>query len=271
LNHPDFIEFEIGSYCNRKCDWCPNVLNSRGSEKNHVAPQLWQDFLHELNDHQYAGWLALHNYNEPLLDPNIYTRIQEVKSIAPRTKLSVFSNGDPLNKDTLDKLISLSVNEIRVTLYPKVKSNKDLITYDLKRLLARINLDKRDFKYKATHRGEEYRIQLNLAVSLFIIVPNISNYVNRGKVDAKDVKHVRVDPCHLPSHSVAIDYLGNYKLCCQVQDVLKDPDYKIGNIGEEGFFKLWHSQKMKDIQTTLKNSDFEFLDKCAACNHSKNY
>lgn len=271
MSHPDFIEFEIGSYCNRKCDWCPNVLNSRGSEKNHVAPQLWKSLLTELHAHQYKGFLALHNYNEPLLDPNIYSRIKDVREIAPQTKISLFSNGDPLDKESLNKLIDLSVHQIRVTLYPKVSKSQDLIAYDFQRLLKRIDMSQADFNCTSTHRGEEYRTQINDDVSMLIIVPNIAHYVSRGNDSFTENEYIRVDPCHLPSHSVAIDYLGNYKLCCQVQDVLQDPNYKIGNIAEDGFFNLWYGEKMKDLRNTLKRSDFSLLDKCVSCNHSKEY
>ena len=97
MDLPEFIECEIGSYCNRSCGWCPNSLNSRGHERNYISEDLWRSFLRDLQAHHYAGKLALHNYNEPLLDPYIFDRIKEARDISPLAKICIFTNGDPFS------------------------------------------------------------------------------------------------------------------------------------------------------------------------------
>ncbi len=270
MKHPEFIEFEIGSYCNRTCNWCPNALNSRGHEKNHVSAKLWRSFLYDLYKHSYSGLLAIHNYNEPLLDPYVYERIGDVKNISPQTKMAIFTNGDPLNEVSLKKLTLLGIHELRVTLYPKADKIGELKDYGLDKLLKRIKMKLSDFISEDTSRGKEYRSFIN-DVNLLIIMPSIENYTNRGGSLVLENQFTRVEPCHLPDHSVAIDYLGNFKLCCQLQNVMGDSDYNIGNVGKDGFFTLWNSEKLERIRTQLRVSDFNTLKHCSSCDHSKDY
>jgi len=270
IKHPSFIEFEIGTYCNRTCSWCPNTLNSRGSEKNHVTPALWQGFLRDLAAAHYQGILAIHNYNEPLLDPNVFDRIKDARDIAPEAKLVVFTNGDPLNKVMLERLKALSIHELRITLYPKENREGALTPYVLDKLFKRINMSLSDFTLTKTERGLEYQgTQDNL--DFLIIMPIIENYTNRASSVNQTKVVIRTEPCFLPEHSVAIDYLGNFKLCCQVQDVLDDDVYNIGNIGTDGFFSVWEGYKLNAIRAKLKNSDFRALKYCSECDHSKDY
>jgi len=270
IKHPDFIEFEIGTYCNRTCSWCPNALNSRGHEKNHVAPALWRNFLQDLATEHYQGILAIHNYNEPLLDPYVFDRIKDAREIAPEAKLVVFTNGDPLNTVVLDELKALSIHELRITLYPKENREGVLTPYALDKLFKRISMSEGDFTLTLTDRGLEYEgKQDNL--NFFIIVPIVENYTNRAGSLNMSKMVVRTEPCYLPEHSVAIDYLGNFKLCCQVQDVLNDDVYNIGNIATEGFFSVWKGYKLNTIRAKLRDSDFSMLKYCSECDHSKDY
>jgi len=267
---PEFIEFEIGTYCNRSCSWCPNTLNARGNQKGYVSDTLWQSFMYELSAYHYSGWLALHNYNEPLLDPNVYRRIQEAKAISPQTKISIFSNGDPLNKVVLSTLIGLGIDELRVTLYPKKSKTGVLVAGGVGRFFNRIGVNATAFASQKTQRGLEYRGVIR-GLPLLIIVPIIEHYTNRAGSVMFDEGYSRSEPCLLPTYSAAIDYQGNLKVCCQIQDVMNDPDYKVGNISDNGFFALWNSEKFKAIQEKLSESKFDVLNKCASCNHSKVY
>jgi len=270
MRKPEFIEFEIGPYCNRNCRWHSNALNSSGSKKGYVSDELWHSFMHELKAHDYSGWLALHNYNEPLLGPNVYERIQDAKAISPQTKILIFSNGDPLNKNRVSTLVLLGIDELRVTLYPNKSKEGRLVNCDLNEFLNRIGVNSSELSYELTQCGMEYKGLIS-GMPLFIIIPIIANNTNRAGSIMFDGEYIRSESCHLPMHSAAIDYQGNLKVCSQIQDIMNDSDYKVGNISDNGFFALWNSEKFKNIQNKLNESNFYVLNKCAFCHHSKHY
>jgi len=101
---PNFIEVETSTYCNRRCSWCPNSKYKRGQEKKFINFDLFTKIIADLKKINYQGQLALHNYNEPLLDPNLYKYLNIIKTQLPLVKIIIFTNGDYLYNGVLKKL-----------------------------------------------------------------------------------------------------------------------------------------------------------------------
>lgn len=264
---PMFIEFEISSYCNRHCSWCPNSLNRRGDEQRLVDDQLWIGFLHELASADYAGWLAFHNYNEPLLAANLMRCIETARQISPSAKLRLYSNGDYLTADKLGEFAGSGISELRITLYPP----KAHTVYDtaeahrrIIRFIRRIRLEERLVSIAQSHRGVEGHAFIG-DLELTAVASNPLLYTNRATDLGK--KEGRTQPCHVPSLAAAIDVDGNLKLCCQFQDVkaAENVPYRIGNIAGGNFWKLWNGEAMARYRAMLARADFTGLPKCAAC------
>ena len=102
---PDFIEVEIGTFCNRRCRWCPNGWHERGRQHDRMATRTWRRLLADLRRAEYAGWLAFHNYNEPLADPTLREKVDQARRALPRARLAVYTNGDLLDRAMLDALV----------------------------------------------------------------------------------------------------------------------------------------------------------------------
>lgn len=270
---PHFIEIEIGTYCNRVCQWCPNGWDNRGKSKKFMSQEIWRKIIFDLATEKYAGWLAFHNYNEPLADPTIFEKIKFVNEILPNAKTAIYTNGDYLNKDTSDILLDLEVKEIRITLYPKQKDIFVQQTDDkMLNLISYLGFDINSQNIIDGKRGREVIFKIN-KTNFHVILPNIKGYTDRaGSVEVKELKlsSLRNQPCYLPSHSAAIDYLGNLKLCCQVYNVETpvSSTYKIGNIGLSNFWELWHSGKMKKYRMDAVKANFKTMEICQFCSHS---
>ena len=272
-SQPYFIEIEIGTYCNRVCSWCPNGWDNRGKKKDFMSQELWEKIISDLSRENYSGWLAFHNYNEPLTDPTIFEKIKFVNKQLPNSKTAIYTNGDYLNKETSTKLINLEIKEIRVTLYPMQKEIFIQQTDDkILNLISDLNfsIDKRNII--DGKRGRETKFKIN-QTTLHIIIPNIKGYTDRaGKVEIEELKvsSIRQQPCYLPSHSAAIDYKCNLKLCCQVYDVATSEYsyYNIGNISSVNFWDLWNSDKMKNYRAYATQGKFETMKVCQLCSHS---
>lgn len=270
---PHFIEIEIGSFCNRTCAWCGNGWDLRGRKKNYIHQPVWEKIIYDLSRKNYSGWLAFHNYNEPLADPTIYDKVSFVNAKLPGAKTAIYTNGDYLNETTIAKLLKLDVREIRVTLYP---ANADIFVEQpdekMHTFIANLKLKDIQATVESGKRGREARFKV--ANSTFhVILPNIKSYTDRAgtvKIGELRLPSRRQTPCFLPTHSAAIDYKGNLKLCCQIYDVEADGnlEFNIGNVYETDFWELWDSEKMKVFRLNALSAKFDSMGSCQFCTHS---
>lgn len=272
MNHPFYIEVEIGTYCNRTCLWCPNAWDDRGKARKYMSNTTWVSIIQNLKENQYSGWFALHNYNEPLADPSIFEKLQYVRNELPMTKIAIYTNGDYLDVKKNDFLLKTSINEVRVTLYPLKKEYLDAPSED--KIIEFVNklFPNKTVSIFTGKRGLETKFTVN-KTQYHIISPLIKGYTDRaGDVRMEYLKLLerRVCPCYLPTHSAAIDYLGNLKLCCQIYDVSEEKhrDYNIGNVLDVPFFDLWFSPKMEIMRNNAAAGLFDTMTVCQGCSHA---
>jgi biotin synthase-like enzyme len=95
------IEIEIHSYCNRKCEWCPNSIYDRNFYQE-MEDNIFSKIIDELRDIDYKGLIFFTRYNEPLINKDyLNRRIREVRNKLPDNKIGVNTNGD-FGWDNLD-------------------------------------------------------------------------------------------------------------------------------------------------------------------------
>lgn len=269
---PAFIEVELGSFCNRRCAWCPNAYSARGQQKESMRDETWQALLDDLSAARFAGWFAFHNYNEPLADPRLLERLADVRTRLPRAKLELHTNGDFLDRTMLASLVAHGVALVRVTLYP---SNEKAFAppepHRARRFLSRLGLaEGHDETTKPTKLELTAKVE---GAEVVVRVPDVSKYTTRAgnaPLDGLRTTAARTAPCFLPFHSAAIDYLGNLKLCCHVFDTTSADakPYVIGNVGTTPFTKLWGGRRMNALRRKLAAADFKGLSACAGCAHA---
>lgn len=73
------IEVETHSYCNRRCDYCPNTVGDRLGANQRMAGDIWFLLLSNLREIDYAANFIFTSYNEPLADKIILQRIREAR------------------------------------------------------------------------------------------------------------------------------------------------------------------------------------------------
>lgn len=268
---PGFIEVELGSFCNRRCGWCPNAFSERGQQRNEMADATWEALLEDLGAARFAGWFAFHNYNEPLADPRLLERVTTARARLPKAKLELHTNGDFLDRAKLDALVTRGVELVRVTLYPSNEKAFDPPEpHRARRFLARLGLGDTQRESKK-HTKLELTTRL-AATELVVRVPEISKYSTRaGNAPMKGLRstHARTTPCLLPFHSAAIDYLGNLKLCCHIFETTGEEasPYVIGNVATTPFTELWSGERLTRLRRQLMHADFTGLGACAGCAH----
>ncbi len=268
-NLPQYIEIEIGSFCNRTCNWCQNSSSDRGRIKQYISNETWLKILSELQEYNFSGRFAFHNYNEPLADNSIFEKITQAKEYLQTANLALYTNGDYLNISVLNQLISSGLSELRITLYPNNIENLQPSLELIEKFCKKLQLPYRDDHIvKKTKRFEARFLIDNLFVR--IISPNIWTFNDRvGEITFTplDSTKTRNISCNRPIHSASIDYLGNLKLCCQIYDTsdVKNKNYIIGNLSEKSFADLWFSPKFQKIKKEVLSANYKNLPVCNAC------
>ncbi|MBI4819808.1 MAG: radical SAM/SPASM domain-containing protein [Deltaproteobacteria bacterium] len=264
---PDFIEVELGTYCNRSCDWCGNAWSDRGRRRRAMEPSVWNGLLADLRRHRFRGRLAFHNYNEPLADPDFDHRLIEARRALRRAKLVLYTNGDFLDAARARSLESLGLDQANVTLYPENRHAFDPPdSTKIDRFLEKIDAKRglrTDKRTKLVHTVRIGRLRV------VVRVPRIENYNDRaGSVGLVSLGRgeLRSAPCLMLHQAAAIDVHGRLKLCCQIYDTEVTPSGVVGDV-RTGFVAVWRSELARDLRARLASAEFSNLP-CQTCHHS---
>lgn len=256
MSLPNYIEIETSRFCNRRCDWCPNH-----SLKNRTVQELlpW-DYLERatisLAAAQYCGWLAFHNYNEPLENPRLLEEMRIVHRLLPDANLAIYTNGDQLTQGLFDDLVSAGLCQMRVTIYPKNRRRSNP-----SHEILRAWLNRRSFLAKLAwsqilarqgpalvHKGPP---------ELILISPDVSQYYDRGGTIPWLSRQIRTAPCLLTSNSLSIDYLGNIKMCCNVvTGHTAHEEHFLGNVARDDLVEVWNSNRFNAIRQKHIRADW---------------
>lgn len=230
---------------------------------------LFSEILQQLSDLSYSGWLALHNYNEPLLNARLLEEIAFAKATVMRAQLSIFTNGDLLDGRRLTALINAGVVHVRVTRYPKRNAqNETDPALVLKQWLQRQGFwEGYVWEMREVPQGLSAESKSS-GVLLQVIRPNIDSYNYRGGTVPYLAGTGRKSPCLLTTTSAAIDRLGHMKMCCNVYPGEETHrEYIIGSLSENSFSELWFSARMKDLRVRHARADWARLPICVGCSH----
>lgn len=239
---PSFIELETSTYCNRRCPWCPSSKYKRGQLKNFIPFDLFIKIINDLKNIGYDGQLALHNYNEPLLCPNLYRYINIIRTEIPRAKLVIFTNGDYLERSVLKRLEENGVSTLYVSLHDAI--GRDNYQKLLFKNLKKIGKESHKLKDVSDIFGKKYKIE-SPGMETIYYIPDPKMMTSRGGIIKNLGKGNKNFFCYLPFASSAIDYEGNMKICCEIypENDLHKKIGLIGNLKEKSFSDLWLSNK----------------------------
>lgn len=114
------ISFELSNICNysschKKCP-ASNV-----TEPKILSTAVISKVLTELATIRYSGVIAFHRYNEPLIDPRLFSLIQLSKQVCSESKILILTNGFYLTQQMADELDGLDIWVLAVSAY----SNKE--------------------------------------------------------------------------------------------------------------------------------------------------
>ena len=223
------------------------------------------NIVESLRSASYQGWFAFHNYNEPLYNERLFDEISMVRERLPLAKPCIYTNGDRLDEDTYGKLCSLGVKNIRVTLYtPALKSRNppfsSIWQWLTQRGLERVG----DWQESLARQGPALEILDECHTQ--VILPDVSKYYDRGGIIAYLSTQPRVKPCYLTSNSLAVDYKGNIKMCCNVVEAREEHKaFILGNAAVDEIMSVWQSDSFEKLRKLHLRSDWTSSPICKKC------
>jgi len=265
---PKYVEVETSRKCNRTCGWCPNGEHPARRTQELMDWSLFQRIVAELGDLDYTGWLAFHNYNEPLLNKRLIEEVGVVKADAPQARPAIFSNGDPMTTDLFRQLVEAGVEHIRITLYPH-HADTPASFETIKTWLDRVRiLDVFNWDFRGVRQGLAATTE-SAPLRVEVISPDIyGTYNNRGgSVTLIPLLAApRTAPCLMTSTSASIDYLGRMKMCCCVYpEAPEHSDYVVGDLNTSTFADLWAGQAMSAYRRAHSVADWSLSPACRTC------
>jgi len=80
------IEFETTSYCNRKCDYCPNVDFERFGDEDlfFMKEEVFKTLISQLAELNFNGLISPHLYGEPIAVYRMLDWSKHIKTELPK-------------------------------------------------------------------------------------------------------------------------------------------------------------------------------------------
>jgi MoaA/NifB/PqqE/SkfB family radical SAM enzyme len=223
------FQIETTNYCNAKCSFCPNSTLQRKRER--MNDETFNLILQRiLGEKIKVKTFILHLNGEPLTDPNICSRIKEIKKNFPKSHVRFTSNFNLSNTKIIEELlysgldeITISLNSINETEYKEIMGgldyNRTLGNIDLlfkimddlkKNIIVNFSIVVREdnadmveaFTKKYESRGNIRKIKLGQWVNKDI-PKNIGKAKNRNN-----------ELCNILYNTINILSNGDYALCC---------------------------------------------------------
>lgn len=265
------IEIEIHSYCNRKCWFCPNSTIDRHSQLIELDEKIYLNILSDLKNIEYSELLTFHQFNEPLANRNlIINRVKQARNYLPKAILKIFTNGDYLTIDYLDKLKSAGINEIVASYY----TNKDVIFDVEKNIKPKIEniVDKLGLKIKEILSYSDNNFSVLIDYDGINFTYKANNFSASGNTRGGLVSEINVQKnkkfiCNSFIDHFHVNYNGLVMPCCNLRsDAIEHKSMIIGNLSNNSsIFEIYTNNKAAEIRKYLLNFS-EKQSPCDTCN-----
>lgn len=231
------VEMETHSYCNRRCSYCPNVIGDRIGANLRMAPAIWEKIIGGLEEINYAEYLVLNYYNEPLADRDILDRIREARRRLPKARIMIYSNGDYLDRNYIDELADAGLDYLHISIHLKRgEQYSDLYVVNrINEISVRMGISARI----TTLRSKEFAIAVAPHQKMEIEVRGINFQTHGtdrgGLIDDIHTASKRSAPCSFPFQHFVVSYNGLVAPCCHIRsDRPEHERYIYGDLADYG-------------------------------------
>jgi hypothetical protein len=262
------IEVETHSYCNRRCDYCPNVVGDRIGPNVRMKPAIWQKLLTGLAEVGYDGAFVLNSYNEPLYDRDILTRISEAHAALPKAQLMIYTNGDYLSPGFVDELAEAGLGYLHVSIHLKRgETFSDL--YVLNRIAEVSHRMGRQARFRSIRGNDSIIADFDHpGMKIETRAINFAKHGNDrgGLLPDLSPEKLRTDPCTFVFSHFHMGFTGNVVPCCHIRsDRPEHARHVVGNLDQaETIFDIFFSGRAAAWRRGLVHDRVK-AGPCATC------
>lgn len=285
--YPPIIMIEPTNYCNLKCPLCPSGADQLSRERGYMSYDLFKKIVDDVAQHSFM--LILWNQGEPFLNPDFCKMMEYANAKKMFLMVSTNANVMPEAKNIIDSGVDrviISLDGATQDTYNKYRVNGSLqkVLDNVKKLID----EKKKKQTKVPHiiwqflvmKHNEHEIEQikQLAKDLQVdecslktvqiytkddidFLPENPKY-RRYKLNGNnfEIKYKLKNRCYRIWNQPVINWNGEVAVCC----FDKDNMFKIGNVKNESFIKIWNSDNFMNFRKAiLKNrSKFEICRNC---------
>ncbi len=290
LGPPRHISMEVTSFCNLRCPMCKLGQKSLGRDVGLMDYDKYCKLLDEISP--FVSQISFPWYGEPFTRKDLgqFVRYASEKGMV----VQVQTNGTYLNKCEIDYLVECNVRSIIIAI-----DGLEQKTYEIYRVggdLAQVIAGVKRLVSLRQERRSIYpqRIQMNFLVMKHNEheLPYVEEFGKELGVDRVKIKSAHVDrtkegveflptnpkycrydeTMHLKSkrdkvrgcsdlwRSTVVSWDGTMGLCC----IDYDCEYSPGNVFDDGFFKVWFGDKMRQLRRRVL-TDKANIEICKRC------
>jgi len=255
-----YASIEINSHCNSRCKFCP--VSIAPLQRQFIDNNLFENILKQLQKLNTIRWVSLNHYNEPVLDPNLYSKIVLMKDYGLKVRL--FTNGKSLmpsffTQEIIDNLDMLVIN---LPTIDKSKYQEYTGTKMPAKFLDNIkNIIKIGFPVEISINGQKKEAELNKEKidqyfdinkyrnchSYINITNSRSGLLNNEYININETYNGKLKGCRRFVENLSISVDGDVFICCQ--DYFKK--YKVGNISEKNIDEIISSRSYLDLKKKI--------------------
>jgi radical SAM protein with 4Fe4S-binding SPASM domain len=221
------ISIGISSYCNLRCNNCPNSVHENSLKKNEVLMKenLFYKIIEDLKKINYRGRLGFHFFSEPLGDERLAKFVKYARSQLPKVKIVISSNGFLLTLEKYKELVENGVREFTITQYSNEipKNLPEILQYDKE------HGNYIDFRRFTDDMRESFAGEVE------------------GNILEKPI-------CTYPSNILMVNSKGEIVCCCN--------DYHSsivwGDLNKEGLLDIFNKKSFKKFRKDVKKKIFVY-------------
>ncbi|MBN2421620.1 SPASM domain-containing protein [Candidatus Woesearchaeota archaeon] len=272
---PGYILIEPYNVCNARCTICPYKKMTR--KKQLMQMKLFKKIIDDCKNNNIKT-IDLTFYNEAFLDPLLFERIKYVKD--NNLRIYLFSNGSVLNKQNIDRILEMEVDDISFSLdgaakktYEKIRKglNYDTVKENILNLIK--ERDKRKLKkprielnYVITNENlaeiEKFKGQWkNLADNIRFSVVDTREQENKLPKKYKVKKSKKPWPCTRIWEAMQVMSNGKVVMCC----VDYDGEVIVGDLNKQTIKEIWDSDKFKRLRLLHLKNKADKIPLCRKC------
>jgi hypothetical protein len=215
------IEIETSTQCNRTCTYCPNGqpgFEHRRTSNAFMDMAVFSKLLKDLQEIDYDQKISLVGMNEFFMHEENFAYLELIKKVLPKCTIQIYSNGDYLTRDYLERAERAGVDLIVVSFH--LQAGKAYNTEDIVERAAKFT-KRTDLLLEMTdyQKGKRFHFRTRLgrlSILAGLVNWDLDGHSWGGVVEGGKKLAEAGTPCQSPVNILCLSQDGDFTLCCAV-------------------------------------------------------